>query len=119
MKIQSITNFNHFIIIFQALYQGCPNLNDGKTCNKKVQDQGDGTYRCEKCGTSAASFNWRYNFFFFFCEENLLKKKIPSNLSKQFLLFSRLITKMAVADATDNQWVNCFQEQGEALLGTR
>jgi len=72
----------------KALYQGCPNLNDGKTCNKKVQDQGDGTYRCEKCGTSAASFNWR------------------------------LITKMAVADATDNQWVNCFQEQGEALLGT-
>ena len=56
---------------------------------------------------------------FFFCEDNLLKKKIPSNLSKQFLLFSRLITKMAVADATDNQWVNCFQEQGEALLGTR
>jgi replication factor A1 len=25
---------------------------------------------------------------------------------------------MAVADATDNQWVNCFQEQAEALLGT-
>ena len=39
---------------------------------------------------------------------------------KQFVLFFfRLITKMAVADATDNQWVNCFQEQGEAILGTR
>jgi len=71
----------------KAMYQGCPNLNDGKTCNKKVQDQSDGTYRCEKCGTNAASFNWR------------------------------LIMKMAVADATDNQWANCFQEQGEAILG--
>ena len=58
------------------------------------------------------------NLFFFFYRK-FVEKKIPSNLSKQFLLFSRLITKMAVADATDNQWVNCFQEQGEALLGTR
>ena len=57
------------------------------------------------------------NLFFFYIK--FVEKKIPSNLSKQFLLFSRLITKMAVADATDNQWVNCFQEQGEALLGTR
>ena len=24
---------------------------------------------------------------------------------------------MAMADSTDNQWVNCFQEQGEQLLG--
>lgn len=43
----------------KALYQGCPNMNDGKSCNKKVQDQGDGTYRCEKCSSSSPSFNWR------------------------------------------------------------
>jgi replication factor A1 len=24
-----------------------------------------------------------------------------------------------MADATDNQWVNCFQEQGEAILGEK
>ena len=43
----------------KALYQGCPNMNDGKSCNKKVQDQGDGTYRCEKCSSSSPTFNWR------------------------------------------------------------
>ena len=28
----------------------------------------------------------------------------------------RLILSFSIADATDNQWVNCFQEQGEAIL---
>ena len=52
-----------------------------------MQDQGDGTYRCEKCNLSSQTFNWR------------------------------LILKFAMADPTDNQWVNCFQDQGEQILG--
>lgn len=71
----------------KALYMACGNQVDGRTCNKKVQDQNDGTYRCEKCNISAPTFNWR------------------------------LILNMSVSDCTDNQWANCFQEQAEAILG--
>ncbi len=73
----------------KALYQACCNqTQDGKTCNKKVQDQGNGMYRCEKCNVETESFQWR------------------------------LILSLSVSDATDNQWVNSFQEQGESILGT-
>ena len=71
----------------KALYMACGNQTDGRTCNKKVQDQNDGTYRCEKCNQSSPLFNWR------------------------------LILNMSTADCTDNQWVNCFQEQAEQILG--
>ena len=72
----------------KALYQACSNQTaDGKSCNKKVQDQGNGMYRCEKCNQEMETFQWR------------------------------LILSMSVSDATDNQWVNCFQEQGEQILG--
>jgi len=71
----------------KALYMACGNQTDGRSCNKKVQDQNDGTYRCEKCNISAPTFNWR------------------------------LILSMNMADCTDNNWVQCFQENGEAVLG--
>jgi len=71
----------------KALYMACGNQTDGRTCNKKVQDQNDGTYRCEKCSISAPTFNWR------------------------------MILSMSMADCTDNNWVSCFQEQGESILG--
>lgn len=38
-----------------ALYMACP----GENCNKKVVDQNDGTYRCEKCARNYANFKWR------------------------------------------------------------
>ncbi len=38
-----------------ALYMACP----GENCNKKVIDQNDGTYRCEKCSKNYPNFNWR------------------------------------------------------------
>lgn len=38
-----------------ALYMACP----GDNCNKKVIDQNDGTYRCEKCAKNYPNFNWR------------------------------------------------------------
>jgi len=71
----------------KALYMACGNQLDGRTCNKKVQDQNDGTYRCEKCNINAPTFNWR------------------------------MIMSMSMADCTDNNWVNCFQELGENILG--
>ena len=38
-----------------ALYMACPE--DG--CNKKVIDQGNQTYRCEKCNKDQFGFKWR------------------------------------------------------------
>jgi replication factor A1 len=38
-----------------SMYMACP----GEHCNKKVIDQNDGTYRCEKCSKNYDHFNWR------------------------------------------------------------
>jgi len=71
----------------KALYQACSQPGpEGKGCNRKVQDQGNGTYRCEKCNMDMDSFNWR------------------------------IILSFSIADATDNQWVQCFHDQAEAIL---
>ncbi|XP_074529240.1 replication protein A 70 kDa DNA-binding subunit-like isoform X2 [Halichoeres trimaculatus] len=66
-----------------CLYQACPSEN----CNKKVIDQQNGFYRCDKCNKEFPNFKYR------------------------FLLSANL------ADFGDNQWVTCFQETAEVLLG--
>ncbi|XP_072231052.1 replication protein A 70 kDa DNA-binding subunit-like isoform X2 [Leuresthes tenuis] len=66
-----------------CLYQACPSAD----CNKKVIDQQNGLYRCEKCNREFPNFKYR------------------------FLLSANL------ADFGDNQWVTCFQETAEVLLG--
>ncbi|KAH3857539.1 hypothetical protein DPMN_100149, partial [Dreissena polymorpha] len=38
-----------------SMYQACPS----ESCNKKVVDQGNGMYRCEKCQTEFPKFKWR------------------------------------------------------------
>ena len=38
-----------------SMYMACP----GENCNKKVVDQNDGTYRCEKCQKNYPEFKWR------------------------------------------------------------
>ena len=58
-----------------CLYQSCPNGD----CKKKVIDQQNGTYRCEKCNEEFQEFRWR------------------------------ALMQMNVADMTDNQWVTAFQ----------
>jgi len=42
----------------KALYKACKNQLDGKDCNKKVVETGDG-YRCEKCNMDLDGFRWR------------------------------------------------------------
>ncbi|KAK7156501.1 hypothetical protein R3I94_006536 [Phoxinus phoxinus] len=66
-----------------CLYQACPS----KDCNKKVVDQQNGMYRCEKCDKEFPDFK------------------------------HRLMLSANVADFGDNQWVTCFQESAETLLG--
>ncbi|KAG8180228.1 hypothetical protein JTE90_016216, partial [Oedothorax gibbosus] len=59
----------------------------GEECNKKVVDMNNGLYRCEKCNREYSEFKWR------------------------------LLLSLSVADNTENQWVTCFQEAAEAILG--
>ncbi|KAK9521047.1 hypothetical protein VZT92_020886 [Zoarces viviparus] len=66
-----------------CLYQACPS----QECNKKVVDQHNGMFRCEKCDKEFPNFKYR------------------------------LILSANVADYADNQWVTCFQESAEAILG--
>ncbi|XP_037089314.1 replication protein A 70 kDa DNA-binding subunit-like [Pollicipes pollicipes] len=66
-----------------CLYQSCPNGD----CKKKVLDQQDGTFRCEKCNQAFQEFRWR------------------------------LLVQMNVADMTGNQWVTAFQETAESVMG--
>ena len=46
-------------------------------------------FRCEKCNLELDNYNWR------------------------------LILSLNLVDMTDNQWVQCFQEQGEDILGVK
>uniref|UniRef100_A0A8C1T2Z3 Replication protein A subunit n=1 Tax=Cyprinus carpio TaxID=7962 RepID=A0A8C1T2Z3_CYPCA len=66
-----------------CLYQAC----SSKDCNKKVVDQQNGMYRCEKCDKEFPDFKYR------------------------------LMLSANVADFGDNQWVTCFQDSAETLLG--
>ncbi|KAM9801677.1 replication protein A 70 kDa DNA-binding subunit [Neosynchiropus ocellatus] len=66
-----------------CLYQACPS----QDCNKKVVDQHNGMFRCEKCDKEFPNFKYR------------------------------LILSANIADYGENQWVTCFQESAEAILG--
>jgi len=71
----------------KALYKACPNQVDGRDCNKKIQDNGDGSYRCEKCSLNLNNFKWR------------------------------LMVTLNMGDYSDGLWATCFQETAEKLLG--
>ncbi|XP_038615102.1 replication protein A 70 kDa DNA-binding subunit [Tachyglossus aculeatus] len=66
-----------------CMYQACPS----QDCNKKVIDQQNGLYRCEKCNCEFPNFKYR------------------------------MILSANIADFQENQWVTCFQESAEAILG--
>ncbi|XP_032071640.1 replication protein A 70 kDa DNA-binding subunit isoform X2 [Thamnophis elegans] len=66
-----------------CMYQACPT----QDCNKKVVDEQNGLYRCEKCDREFPNFKYR------------------------------MILSANIADFQDNQWLTCFQESAEAILG--
>ncbi|KAI5626710.1 replication protein A 70 kDa DNA-binding subunit, partial [Silurus asotus] len=68
-----------------CLYQACPS----KDCNKKVVDQQNGMFRCEKCDKEFPDFKYR------------------------------LMLSANIADFADNQWVTCFQDSAETILGQK
>lgn len=68
-----------------SMYMACPT----DSCNKKVVDQGNGMYRCEKCNKEFPNYKWR------------------------------MILSVNLADHTGNQWVTCFQDSAECILNVK
>ena len=66
-----------------SMYMACA----GENCQKKVVDQNDGQYRCEKCAKSYDTFKWRF------------------------------VMSASLADYTESTWVTCFQDSSELILG--
>ncbi|NWW93199.1 RFA1 protein, partial [Rhynochetos jubatus] len=66
-----------------CMYQACPS----QDCNKKVIDQQNGLYRCEKCDSEFPNFKYR------------------------------MMLLVTIADSIEYQWVTCFQESAEFILG--
>uniref|UniRef100_A0A8D8Y0C4 Replication protein A subunit n=1 Tax=Cacopsylla melanoneura TaxID=428564 RepID=A0A8D8Y0C4_9HEMI len=64
-------------------YKACPS----QDCNKKVIDQNNGMYRCEKCAKEYNTFNYR------------------------------LILPVMIGDWTNSVWVTLFQTEAESILG--
>lgn len=66
-----LVGFIHQIRSTNAFYKACA----ATDCNKKVVDQENGTYRCDKCNVETSEFKYRL----------LINVRIPSKLSKPFL----------------------------------
>uniref|UniRef100_A0A182Y582 Replication protein A subunit n=1 Tax=Anopheles stephensi TaxID=30069 RepID=A0A182Y582_ANOST len=73
----------HTIKSANAVYKACPQAD----CNKKVIDQENGQYRCEKCNAEFPNFKYR------------------------------LLVNMLIGDWTSNRWVTVFTELAEEMLG--
>ncbi|CAF1214168.1 unnamed protein product [Adineta steineri] len=67
----------------QAVYMMCPE----ERCGKKVVDENNGSYRCEKCNKTYNNFKWAY------------------------------MVSAEISDTTGAQWITVFRNEAEALLG--
>ncbi|XP_043470940.1 replication protein A 70 kDa DNA-binding subunit-like [Leptopilina heterotoma] len=65
-----------------SIYKACPN----EGCKKKVVDQDNGMYHCEKCQTEYPNFKYR------------------------------LLANANLVDSTSNQWATAFNEESEKML---
>jgi len=66
-----------------VVYMMCPE----DKCGKKVIDENNGTYRCEKCNKTHNSYKWAY------------------------------MVSAEISDTTGSQWITVFRNEAEALLG--
>ncbi|QLG73300.1 hypothetical protein HG535_0E03840 [Zygotorulaspora mrakii] len=72
-----------FLKVDNFAYPACTNEN----CNKKVIEQSDGTWRCEKCDTNNESVDWRY------------------------------MLTISVIDESGHMWLTLFNDQAKELIG--
>ncbi|KAK6263418.1 hypothetical protein QUC31_009234 [Theobroma cacao] len=76
-----------YIKLDNFCYTACPIMNGDRPCNKKVTNNGDGKWWCEKCDRSVDECDYRY------------------------------IIQFQIQDHTGVTWVTAFQESGEDLMG--
>lgn len=68
-------------------YTACPTMNGDRACNKKVTNNGDGKWWCDKCDKGVDECDYRY------------------------------IIQFQIQDHTGLTWVTAFQEAGIELIG--
>ena len=76
-----------FLKVDNFCYTACPLLVNDRPCNKKVNNNGDGTWRCDRCDRSFPECDYRY------------------------------LLQLQVQDHTGLTWVTAFQETGEEIMG--
>ncbi|XVF52126.1 hypothetical protein PTKIN_Ptkin04bG0239700 [Pterospermum kingtungense] len=76
-----------YIKLDSFCYTACPIINGDRQCNKKVTNNGDGKWWCDKCEKLVDECDYRY------------------------------IIQFQIQDHTGITWVTAFQESGEDLMG--
>ncbi|CAH8358466.1 unnamed protein product [Eruca vesicaria subsp. sativa] len=76
-----------FMKVDNFCYTACPIMNGDRQCSKKVINNGDGTWRCERCDQSVGECDYRY------------------------------ILQLQLQDHTGVTWATAFQEAGEEIMG--
>ncbi|TKY70125.1 Replication protein A 70 kDa DNA-binding subunit C [Spatholobus suberectus] len=76
-----------FIKVDNFCYPGCPIMIGDRQCNKKVTNNGDGKWHCDRCNQSIDACDYRY------------------------------ILSFQIQDHTGVTWVTAFQESGEEIIG--
>ncbi|CAI9095111.1 OLC1v1030972C1 [Oldenlandia corymbosa var. corymbosa] len=76
-----------FIKTDNFYYTACPIKIGDRQCNKKVTNNGDGRWRCDRCDQTVDECDYRY------------------------------ILQMQIQDHTGLTWVTAFQESGEDIMG--
>lgn len=76
-----------FLKVDNFCYTACPAMIGDRQCNKKVTNNGDGKWRCERCDQSIDECDYRY------------------------------ILQLQIQDHTGLTWVTAFQEGGEEIMG--
>ncbi|KAE9596883.1 hypothetical protein Lal_00007554 [Lupinus albus] len=76
-----------FVKVDNFCYTACPIMIGDRQCNKKVTNNGDGKWRCDRCDQSVDACDYRY------------------------------ILQFQIQDHTGLTWVTAFQECGEEIMG--
>ncbi|XP_027360688.1 replication protein A 70 kDa DNA-binding subunit A [Abrus precatorius] len=76
-----------YIKVDNFCYTACPIMVGDRQCNKKVTNNGDGKWRCDRCDQSIDACDYRY------------------------------ILQFQIQDHTGITWVTAFQESGEEIMG--
>ncbi|XXG75497.1 hypothetical protein AAC387_Pa08g0052 [Persea americana] len=76
-----------FIKVDNFCYTACPLMVGDRPCNKKVNNNGDGTWHCERCDRTFPECDYRY------------------------------LLQLQIQDHTGLTWLTAFQECGEEIMG--